>query len=140
MLFGDVRPEAVAIFIPIIAVLGGVLIAITAIISHGRKRDLEHRERLAALEKGIPLPDPTPVVKKPAYSGRRAGGLVIFAFGIALTIGISVQEGFQEGVWGLLFVFVGAGLLIAAALDKKEYEAEMRKKEREAGPLQEPLQ
>jgi hypothetical protein len=69
---------------------------------------------------------------------------VIFGFGIALTIGISVQETFQEGVWGLLFVFVGAGLLIAAALDKKEYDAEMRKKESEkegqAGPLQEPLQ
>jgi len=129
MLFSSIGPETIAIFIPIVAVLGGVLIAITAIISHGRKRDLQHRERLAALEKGFPLPEPEPQVKRPAYSGRRAGGLVILGFGIALTIGISTSEGFEEGVWGLLFVFVGLGLLIAAYLDKKEYEQERRKQE-----------
>lgn len=134
MLFGNIGPEVVAIFIPIMAVLGGVLIAITAIITQGRKKDLEHRERIVALEKGIALPEPVPQVKKPAYSGRRAAGLVILGFGIALTISISTAESFQEGVWGLLFVFVGVGLLIAAALDKKEYEAEKLEKEGGPGP------
>lgn len=135
MLFASVGPEVIAVFIPIIVVLGGVLIAITAVITHGKKRELEHKERLFSIEKGIPLPDPEPTVKKPAYSGRRAGGLVLFGFGIALTIGITVSESFEEGVWGLLFIFVGLGLLIAAFLDKREYDAEVAKKEREGQPM-----
>jgi hypothetical protein len=137
MLFSNIRPETIAVFIPIIAVLGGVLIAITSIIAGGRKKDLEHRERLVALEKGIALPEPTPQLKRPAYSGRRAAGLVMLFFGVALTIGISTSESWEEGVWGLLFVFTGLGLLIAAALDKKEYEAEKRKQEQMQGQMPE---
>lgn len=132
MLFGDIGPEMVAVFIPIIAVLGGCAIAVAAVVTAGKKKELEHRERLAALEKGIPLPEAPPQpLKRPAYSGRRAAGLIIFGFGIALTIGISVSESFEEGVWGLLFIFVGIGLLIAAFLDKREYEAEKREKQLE---------
>ena len=132
MLFADIGPEVVAIFIPIIFVLGGIAVAITAVITSGKKKELQHRERLAALEKGMALPEPEPKVKKPAYSGRRAGGLVIFGFGIALTIGISVSESFREGVWGLLFIFVGLGLLIAAFLDKREYIEEKLEEERKS--------
>lgn len=130
MLFATMNPATVAVFIPIIFVLGGIAVAIAAVVVSGKKKELEHRERLVALEKGLSLPDPEPTVKKPAYSGRRAGGLVIFGFGIALTIGISVSEGFENGVWGLLFIFVGLGLLIAAFLDKREYEQEKAESER----------
>jgi hypothetical protein len=130
MLFADIGPEVVAVFIPIIFVLGAIAVAIAAVIVNGKKKELQHRERVIALEKGIALPEPEPKVKKPAYSGRRAGGLVIFGFGIALTIAISVANTFQEGVWGLLFIFVGLGLLIAAALDKREYEQEKAEQER----------
>jgi hypothetical protein len=136
MVFGDINPAVVAIFIPIIALLGGVAIAIAAVVTHGKKKELEHRERVAAMEKGLPLPQlPPEPVKRPAYSGRRAAGLIIFGFGIALTIGISVSESFEEGVWGLLFIFVGLGLLIAAYLDKREYEAEKREKARAQPPV-----
>jgi hypothetical protein len=130
MLFADIGPQVVAVFIPIIFVLGGIAVAIAAVVVSGKKKELEHRERVIALEKGIALPEPEPQVKKPAYSGRRAGGLVIFGFGLALTISISVAESFHEGVWGLLFIFVGLGLLIAAALDKREYEQEKAESER----------
>jgi hypothetical protein len=129
MLFGDIGPDVVAIFIPIIAILGGCAIAVAAVIGAGKKKELEHRERVIALEKGIPLPEAPPQpVKRPAFAGRRAAGLVIFLFGIALTIGITVSESFREGVWGLLFIFVGIGLLIAAFLDKREYEEEKLEK------------
>ncbi len=131
MFFNAIGPEVIAIFIPILTVLGGVLIAITAVIVNGKKKELEHRERIVAMEKGIALPEPEKVIKKPAFSGRRAAGLVILSFGIALTIGISVAESFHEGVWGLLFIFVGIGLLIAAFLDKREYEQEKREKKAE---------
>lgn len=135
MLFSAIGPEVIAVFIPIIVVLGGVMIAVTAVVTHGKKRELEHKERLFSLEKGIPLPEPEPSVKKPAYSGRRAGGLVILGFGVALTIGLTVSEGFEQGVWGLLFIFVGLGLLIAAFLDKREYEEERAKMEGQNRPM-----
>jgi hypothetical protein len=136
MMFADMGPEVVAIFIPIIAILGGCAIAVAAVIGAGKKKELEHRERVIALEKGIPLPEAQPEpVKRPAFAGRRAAGLVIFAFGIALTLGISVAESFQEGVWGLLFIFVGIGLLIAAFLDKREYMAEKQEKQQDQPPM-----
>jgi hypothetical protein len=131
MFFNSIGPEVVAIFIPILVVVGGVLISITAVIANGKKKELEHRERVVALEKGIALPEPERVVKKPAFSGRRAAGLVIFGLGLALTIALSVAESFHEGVWGLLCMFVGLGLLIAAFLDKREYEQEKREKQAE---------
>jgi uncharacterized membrane protein HdeD (DUF308 family) len=129
MLFADMGPATVAVFIPVIFVLGGIAVAITAVIVNGKKKELEHREKLAAMEKGLPLPEPAQEIKKPSYSGRRAGGLVILGFGLALTIGLSVAETFEEGVWGLLFIFVGIGLLIAAFLDKREYEEERAKRD-----------
>lgn len=123
--FGYIGPEHIAIFIPILAVLGGILIAITAVIVGGRKKDLEHRERLIALEKGIPLPEPPQKEIKKAYSGRRAGGLVLTGIGLALWISISVAEGGDEGIWGIIPLFIGLGLLIASFFDKREYDREM---------------
>ena len=135
-LFGRIDPETIAIFIPILTVMGGILIAITAIIVKGRNKDLEHRERLVAMEKGIELPQTAvaaPVERKPAYAARRAGGLVMFGIGFALTIAMGVTGGWDAGVWGLIPLFIGLGLLIAATLDKREYEETQRRKEQSSG-------
>ena len=130
-ILGSLQPETIAIFIPILGVLGGVLIAITAVIVRGRNKDLEHRERLVAMEKGIPIPEPTQEIRRPAYSARRMWGLMLFGIGLALTIALWVAEGSESGVWGLMCTFLGIGLLIAAALDKREYDAALRKEEQE---------
>jgi len=124
MPFANIQPEHIAIFIPILAVTGGVLIAITAVIISGRKKDLEHRERIAAMEKGLPLPEPPPDRRKPVHSIRRAGGLVMTGIGLSLWIGISVSESTRDGVWGLIPLFIGIALLIASVIDKREYEQE----------------
>ena len=125
MLFGRVEAETIALSIPILVVMGGILIAITAIVMNGRRKDLEHRERLLAMEKGLPLPaEVTQVKERPKYSGRRANGLVLTGIGIALTIAMWTQDGADEGVWGLIPLFIGIGLLIAGHLDKKEWERE----------------
>jgi len=133
--FGHIGPETVAIAIPIFSVIGGVAIAITAIIMGGKKKELEHRERLQAIEKGVPLPEEPRKEKRPVYSARRAGGLVMFGIGAALTIGMWVAGGAIAGVWGFVPLFIGIGLLIAARLDKQEYEAAVRdeKQERSQG-------
>lgn len=124
MLFGRVEAETIALSIPILAVMGGILIAITAIVMNGRRKDLEHRERLLAMEKGLPMPVEAPVKERPRYSNRRANGLVLTGIGIALTIAMWTQDGADEGVWGLIPLFIGVGLLIAGHLDKKEWERE----------------
>jgi len=124
-LFGWVDAEVVAVFIPILGVLGGVLIAITAVVMNGRRKELEHRERIIAMEKGLPLPAPMVELERPKYSGRRANGLVLTGIGLALTIALSAEEGFTDGgMWGLIPMFIGIGLLIASFIDKREYDAE----------------
>ena len=57
--------EKIALMIPILAILLGVATAIIAIVTSHREKqkrvELRHRERLAAIEKGIELtPDPEP--------------------------------------------------------------------------------
>lgn len=130
--FANVSADTIAIFIPILMVLGGVLIAITAIIVSGRKKDLEHRERLIALEKGLPVPEPPQRPRRPVHSARRAGGLVMTGIGIAITLGMIGAEGWDEGWPGLVPLLIGVGLLIAAFLDKREYEQEREREDRKA--------
>jgi len=125
------QPELVAISIPILAVCGGVLIAITAIITKGREKEQEHRERVIAMEKGLMPPPPPVEVEKPKFSSRRANGLVMTGIGLALTIAMWTQDGADSGVWGLIPLFIGIGLLIAGSIDKREYDAKQRN---ERGP------
>lgn len=131
MTFAEIGPGHIGVFIPIIAVLGGIFVAITAIMTNGRKKELEHKERIVAMEKGLELPEPTPEIRKPVYSGRRAMGLVMFGIGLALTIGLWVEDGARTGVWGLIPLAIGLALLTAAVLDKREFEAREAKLERE---------
>lgn len=127
-LFGWIEPEMVAVFIPIVAVLGGVFIAVTAVVMNGRRKELEHRERILALEKGLPIPSPALERERPKYSGRRTNGFVMAGVGLALTIALSAEEGFADGgVWGLIPLFIGIGLLIAGTMDKREWDAQQTK-------------
>ena len=122
----SIGPDTIALSIPILAVCGGVLIAITAIIVNGRKKEQEHRERLVSIEKGIAPPPPPVEVERPKYSSRRANGLVMTGIGLALTIAMWIADGAESGVWGLSPLFIGLGLLVAGAIDKKEYDERMR--------------
>ncbi len=126
-LFANIDPEVIAVFIPIIGVIGGVFIAVTAVIMNGRRKELEHRERILAMEKGITPPAPAIETERPKYSGRRASGLVMTGIGLALTIALWQEDGAESGVWGLIPMFIGIGLLIAGALDKREYDTQQRK-------------
>jgi hypothetical protein len=124
--FSFINSDTIALSIPILAVCGGVLIAITAIIVGGRKKEQEHRERLIAMEKGIMPPPPPEEVERPKYSSRRANGLVMTGIGLALTIAMSVADGVDSGVWGLIPLFIGIGLLVAGSIDKREFDEKQR--------------
>ncbi|UCH83792.1 MAG: hypothetical protein JSW50_15300, partial [Candidatus Latescibacterota bacterium] len=96
------RPETIATMIPILAIMGGVLIAIVAIIVEAKKKELVHKERLVAMEKGIEIPEPKKAPQRPAYLKNRSAGLVMTLLGVALVIAIWVPAGAVGGVWGFV--------------------------------------
>ena len=122
MLSGLVSTETFAITIPLLAILGGVSIAIVAVIMGGRVKEMQHKERIVAMEKGIPLPEEPKRKKRESYLSNRTGGLVMTLLGIALTIALWTVAGPTGGVWGLLPLAIGVGLLISSYLEKREAE------------------
>jgi hypothetical protein len=112
--------ETFALAIPIISIIGGVSIAIVGIIMAGRKKELAHRERLIAMEKGLPMPDEPKDESRPAHKRHRTGGLVCVFLGGALTIAMYVSGGEVAGVWGLPLLGVGVGLLVSSYIERKE--------------------
>jgi hypothetical protein len=134
-MFAEIGADQIAVMIPIVFIMGAIALIIVAINAAGRKKDLEHKERLIALEKGLPLPEPPEKDTRPVHSGRRAWGLVWVGLGMALTIALAVNPDsadVEAWGWGLIPLFIGAGLLVASALDKKEFE--QRRQEDKSGP------
>jgi hypothetical protein len=107
----------VGMLIPIISILAGFGIAIVAFRMRMKRNQLEHEERMLALEKGLPVPPPStpPVKKRNPY----IWGFVLMAFGLALSLGI-MSEGDPDWVYGGLFFFPGAAILIANLLHQRD--------------------
>jgi hypothetical protein len=123
-LFADVaNPETLAVMIPITAVMGGIAIAIVGIIMGARKKELEHKERIIAMEKGMPIPKQPETICRPAYQSNRTGGYVLTLLGVALTIAIWVTAGIEGGIWGLIPLAIGIGLLVSSSIEKREVES-----------------
>lgn len=122
MLFGNVDPDVVAVMIPITAIVGGIAITIVAIIMGSRKKELEHKERLLAMEKGIEIPQPIEPEKRPAYRSNRTAGLILTLLGLAILVANWVVAGVKGGIWGLVPLAIGIGLLISASIEKKEFD------------------
>ncbi len=115
----DIDPGNIALLIPIIAVFGGMTIAVIGVIMNGKQEELKHKERLLAMEKGIALPEMPKEEKRPTYLTLRAWGLIITFVGLAIIISITISEGFHEGIWGLIPTSVGLGFLVAAVLEER---------------------
>lgn len=120
MTLAAIGHETFALFIPIVSIMGGIGVAIVAIIMGGRRKELEHKERLIAMEKGMPIPDPPAKRERPAYKRQRTGGLVCTFLGLSLTVAMLVAGGVEAGVWGLPLLAIGVGLLVSSAIEKRE--------------------
>ena len=117
------KPELLALFIPITAIVMGVGIGGLALwLDFRRKRDLfelHHKERMAAIERGMEVP-PLPPELFRDYRRRRAPtdslgrGLVLLLLGIALVIALymSPSAGPRVAFWGLIPAAIGLGNLI----------------------------
>lgn len=126
--------------------IGGVLIlgwgAIAALAAQGRSgrrmriRELLHRERMAALEKGLPLHDlPADLLVEPGDDPRAAvnieraalgAGLVLLLGGIGMVIGLFLVPETREtggmsdlASLGAIPMMVGAGLLLYYVLSRR---------------------
>lgn len=122
MVFGSLDSQVVAVMIPIVAIIGGIAIAIVAVIVEGKKKELVHRERLIAIEKGVELPPlEEKEEKRPTFLKNRSSGLVMTFIGIALSIALWVESG-DSWVWGLMPLAIGVGLLVSSTLERKDYE------------------
>jgi hypothetical protein len=111
-------PE-LAMMIPIIAILGGFVIALAAFRHNSKRRELEHQERMAAIEKGLPMPQiPTmpasqaqmmlPIKQRNPY----LWGFILLGAGLALVIG-KVIEGNDDLGFALVLLFIGGAILAA---------------------------
>jgi hypothetical protein len=116
--------------IPVVAIVGGISVAIVRILTQGRIEELARRERIAAIERGA---DPNKLPPLPAPIGessylfgysrlRRAhglliGGLILVACGIGLAILIFATEPDKtHWVVGLLPMLIGFALLGGSAI------------------------
>lgn len=121
-----------ALSIPIIAIIGGITAGIVRTLGQQRLAELAHRERIAALERGLDpskLPPP-PVVEYEhgfgmgpynpmrRFHGLLIGGIVCLFAGISIAAFLSFVAREEKNIWaiGLIPLGVGAALLLSAAL------------------------
>jgi len=109
--------EQMALMIPILGIVLGVAIAIISIVSSHREKlkrtELRHRERMAAIEKGIELPlDPEPDVDARKGSTLKSGLSGIF-IGVVLYIALREVADPDIALFGLIPAAFGLASLIS---------------------------
>jgi len=108
-------PDTFAILIPLSAIILGISAGIVGIVSRHRQLlqrvDLRHKERLAAMEKGLELPPETidTDVRRPRFLLR---GLVWTFVGIAAYFPLRGLAGTEESMLAMIPLAVGLAYLI----------------------------
>ena len=120
--------EIIAILIPVVAIVLGIGIGMLSLYLDYRKKreffELHHKERMAAIEKGMevpPLPpeffqDPRRRQRTPADYLRR--GLVWLLVGGALLVAMAGRSN-HDNLWGLVPAAVGVAYLVFYFLEGK---------------------
>jgi len=116
--------EQMALLIPIVAIVFGIGIAMVAIIASHREKsqraELRHRERLAAIEKGIELP-PDPV--EPDVGRKGSGlrsGVSSLLVGVVLYFALREVAGSDIALFGLIPAAVGLANLVFYFLEGRK--------------------
>ncbi|HYQ96125.1 MAG TPA: DUF6249 domain-containing protein [Candidatus Eisenbacteria bacterium] len=127
----DTFVSILAMAIPIVAIIGGITVAVVRTIGQQRLAELAHRERIAALERGADpskLPPPPVLDYGPAYGaynplrryhGLLIGGIVCAVVGVSIAAFLMIMET-EKNAWsvGLIPMGVGVALLLSALLVK----------------------
>jgi hypothetical protein len=112
--------------IPIVAIVSGLFVAFTSIVTRGKIRELEIRERIAMIERGmVPAPEADPngferrmhtidrMQHRHAGSRFRTGGILVMSVGFGLMTLLWFVDVPREaiGIGGFL-VIIGFGLFV----------------------------
>ena len=116
--------ELLALFIPIIGIILAVTIAIVSIITGHRQKlqrnDMRHKERLAAIEKGLEIP-PEPVEPENGKkSGALRSSLIGLFVGIVLYFALNEVAGSDVALFGLIPAAVGLANLLSYFLEARK--------------------
>jgi uncharacterized membrane protein YoaK (UPF0700 family) len=112
--------EVIAIMIPIVAIVFGIGIGMLSMyLDYRKKREfsqLHHKERLAAIDKGMEVPPLPPEFFQDPRRRRTSAdylrrGLVWLFVGAAITVALYYQHG-HAALWGLVPAAAGLGNLI----------------------------
>ena len=128
------QTDILGIMIPLSAVILGISAGIVGIVSRHRqllqRTELRHKERMAALEKGIDLPPDPPEmdVRRPRFLLK---GLVWSFTGAGIYLALDALAGADEAKLGLIPVAVGLAYLVY-------YAVQGRKEDRPAGDAENP--
>jgi len=99
-----------ALMIPHVVIAAGLIFGLGLIWLMLKWRELSHKERLAAIERGLPHPD----------LGSRQQfllwGMILFALGLATIVALWVNFGWSHALWGLLPLLSGLALFLYVTL------------------------
>ena len=136
----DINPAIMGMLIPIVAIVGGITVVIVSMMTKARLRELEIKERIAMIERGmVPAPEADPrgfdhaitrleqvqrirELQGNAGSRHRRAGVTLMGVGFGLMVLISFTgedpaTGF--GVGGFLVV-IGLAFFINALFDRRQ--------------------
>ena len=116
--------------IPIVAIAGAFAVAIVAMILKSKAAERQQRERMFLAEKGLEIPPELYPQREDAQprrpNGYRTGrawlmifGAVLIAVGIGVMIALGVREGMDDGINGIIPLFIGIGFLISERMIAK---------------------
>lgn len=118
------REELLALFIPILGIVFGVGIAGVSIIAGHRERvkraELRHRERIAALEKGIELPAEPDLDAPNKRAGSLKSGLTGLFIGVLLYFALRSVADEDVALFGLIPAAIGVANLISYFVESKK--------------------
>ena len=135
----DINPSIMAMFIPIVAIVGGITVVIVSTVMKSRLRELEIKERIAMIERGmVPAPEADPrgfdhaitrleqvqrirdLQGNSGYRHRRAGvTLMGVGFGLMVLLGFTAEDPWTGvGVGGFL-VIMGLAFFVNALFDRR---------------------
>jgi len=128
--------DVVAIFIPLTAIFMSLLIPIVfSVMDYKRRKDIveaNHKERLAAIERGMDIPPLPESFYLPLKPQRRSSyllpGLVWLFIGIGLFVALGAVAGEDVRYFGLIPIGIGLALLIYYFVEGKKLQAELLKK------------
>jgi hypothetical protein len=123
--------DVLGIFIPLTAIFMSLLIPIVfSLVDYRRRRDIveaNHKERMAAIERGIEppaLPESFYLAgKPPRRSGHLLSGLIWLFVGIGLFLALGAVAGEDVRLFGLIPIGVGAAFLIYYAIEGRKLAA-----------------